>query len=111
MKTKGERISEALKMRGMRKADLARLLYQPRGTISNWCNNRYQPNDEMVERMAMILNVNSAWLHGFDAPISRDSQYDTEGREQRIDETIIIAYHSADEKIQKAIRVLLGIDL
>jgi len=111
MKTKGERIQTALDMRGLKKADLARLLNVPRGTISNWINNKYSPNAEATERIAQILNVNTAWLCGFNSPISRDNQYDTAGREQRIEEAIIIAYRAADPTTQSIVRKILGIDL
>ena len=111
MTTKGERIDQAIKMRGLKKADLARLLNVPRGNVSNWINGKYDPNPSMMEKIAMVLNVSTPWLYGFDSPISRDSQYDQTGREERIEEAILISYRAADPKTQSIIRKILEIDL
>jgi len=111
MITIGRRIAEALAMRGWKQADLARRMSVQRGTISNWINEKYEPNPESLERLAEVLNVNTAWLAGYESPISRDNQYSTTGREERIEEAILISYRAADPKTQSIIRKILEIDL
>ena len=111
MVTTGQRIKEALEMRGMKKAELARRMEVERGTISNWCNDKYSPNDESTERLAEILNVNTAWLRGYNSVIDRSNQYDRTGLEERIEEAILISYRAADPTTQSIVRKILGIDL
>ena len=111
MLTKAERLQMALDRNNMSKADLARKLQVKRGTVTNWCKGRYSPNDERAEQIATILNVNTAWLKGYNSPISRDNQYDRRGQEERIEQAIIASYRGSDETTKGIVRKILGIDI
>ena len=100
------RLKEALNMRRMKPAELARRLDVHRGSVSNWLNGRYQPNSKTTDRIAEILQVNTTWLLGYTAPVKRITF--TEPQEDIV-EAIKLAYLNADEKTQRIVRELLDI--
>ena len=112
MESTGKRIKQALQLLKMKQTELASLLNVSRGTVSNYIADRYSPSPELNDRLAEVLNVSSAWLAGFDVPMVRDLGLDTKTLQsaQSEVERIKIAYISADEKIQRAIRVLLELE-
>ena len=62
------RIEEALSLRGWKKIDLAEKSGISKATISNWCNQRYQPKQKSLIILAQALDVNYMWLAGYDVP-------------------------------------------
>jgi len=113
MENTGKRIEEGLRLRNMKRSDLANRLGISRGSVTNYINGRYKPSGEMNDRIASVLGVSAAWLAGFSVPMIRDLGLDSKTLQsaQSEAELIQVAYISADEKIKKAIRVLLEIDL
>lgn len=62
MKTIGQRIHYALKLRGMSQADLAKLTDSTRSNVSVWVNEKHTPNAHKQKLIAKALNVNYDWL-------------------------------------------------
>ena len=80
MSTFSTRLKIALSNKGMRPAVLAYRLGIDRSTIYNYLNDRYKPKNELTGKIANILEVSPAWLHGFeeDAPTAEPELSDGE---------------------------------
>lgn len=74
MEERQNRIAEALKIRGLKKIELAEKSGIHKGTISNWINQKYQPKQNSLYIMARILRVSEMWLGGYDVPMERSTQ-------------------------------------
>lgn len=71
---KRNRIREALAIRDMKQVELAEKAGVPKGTINNWLNQRYQPKQKPLYKMAQILDVSEMWLAGYDVPMERPKE-------------------------------------
>ena len=65
------RIREALQIRNMKQVELAEKTGIAKGTINNWLNNRYQPKQKALLKLAKVLDVSELWLAGYDVPMER----------------------------------------
>jgi len=65
------RIREALSIRNMKQVELAEKSGIRKGTINNWVNQRYQPKQKPLVKMAQVLDVSEMWLAGYDVPMER----------------------------------------
>jgi transcriptional regulator with XRE-family HTH domain len=63
------RFNEALKMRNMRKTDIAAMAKLNRSSITQYTNGIYNPSSNTLCLFAEILNVSSLWLMGYDVPM------------------------------------------
>lgn len=68
------RLSQALEARGMKAADLSKKTKVAEGTISCYINGRYEAKQNRVQVFAEALNVNPAWLMGYDVPMETESR-------------------------------------
>ena len=66
------RLSQALEARGMKAADLSKKTKVAEGTISCYINGRYEAKQNRVKVFAEALDVNPAWLMGYDVPMEAD---------------------------------------
>lgn len=66
------RLSQALESRGMKAADLSKKTKVAEGTISCYINGRYEAKQNRVQVFAEALNVNPAWLMGYDVPMDAE---------------------------------------
>ena len=62
------RFIEALKDSGMKQRVLAQKIGVNESTISHYVNGRCLPSIETANAIGAILNVQPAWLMGFDVP-------------------------------------------
>lgn len=69
------RLSQALEARGMKAADLSKKTKVAEGTISCYINGRYEAKQNRVQVFAEALNVNPAWLMGYDVPMEAESRH------------------------------------
>ena len=69
------RLSQALEARGMKAADLSKKTKVAEGTISCNINGRYEAKQNRVQVFAEALNVNPAWLMGYDVPMETESRH------------------------------------
>ena len=70
MATFAERLTEALRIRHMTAAELARILNINEGTISQYKNGLYEPKQRRTQQIAKALNVSIDWLMGADMPFA-----------------------------------------
>lgn len=61
-----DRIGEALKARQMRPSALCKVAKIPQSSLSLYLSGAYEPKQDRVYAMASALNVDVAWLLGYD---------------------------------------------
>jgi len=57
-----ERLQEALRERGITRTDLAEALNVSRSAVDSWMSGGRKPPAETIERIAVILHTDAAWL-------------------------------------------------
>lgn len=72
--TVAERIQAALTIKGMRQADICKLANISKSSMSQYMSGYYEPKQDRVCAMARALNVNEAWLRGYDVPMDMDAK-------------------------------------
>ena len=70
-----DRLKEALAIRKMSAAELARLSKVNEGAISQYKKGAYKATQENLDRLAKTLNVSIAWLMGADVPMEKEIKY------------------------------------
>ena len=73
MNTIANRLKQALEMRNMKQADLVYLTGIGKSSISSYLSGDYEPKQKNLYRLAKALDVNEAWLMGYDVPMERTS--------------------------------------
>ena len=66
------RLRKALSIRNMRQADLCEKTKIPKSAISHYLSGSFVPKQDRAYIIAQALDVNPAWLMGFDAPMEID---------------------------------------
>lgn len=69
-----DRLQEAMKDRGLRPIDLSNMTDVPKSMISYYLTGRNVPKADRVYKFAQVLEVNEAWLMGFDVPKVRTAE-------------------------------------
>ena len=67
--TFANRLKQALKLRNMTAAELARLTNTPESVISQYKKGLYEPKQKRLQQFSEILDVSIPWLMGADTPI------------------------------------------
>lgn len=65
------RLREAMTDRNMKAVDLANKAKIPKGAISYYLAGKSQPKSDRLYEIAKVLDVNEAWLLGYDVPKER----------------------------------------
>ena len=74
METIRNRIKEGMKMRKINAAQLAKMSGVSEASISNYLNDKVKPKTNNIQKLASALEVNEAWLMGYD--VEPDADYD-----------------------------------
>lgn len=69
-----DRLREAMELRGLRAVDLVEKTEIPKGAISYYLAGRSQPKADRIYLLARALDVNEAWLLGYDVPMARSPE-------------------------------------
>ena len=69
--TIANRIRTTLEVRGMKQADLVEKTKIGKSSISTYLSGAYEPKQKNIYRIASALNVDEAWLMGFDVQMDR----------------------------------------
>lgn len=72
--TIANRIESALRIKGMRQADLCKLAKIPKSSLSQYLRGDFEPKQDRIYLIAKALNVSEAWLMGFDVPMERTKE-------------------------------------
>lgn len=68
-----ERIKQGLELREITQSQLASKANIDKGQLSSYISGKYKPRQNNIDALAAALNVNEAWLMGFDVPMERVS--------------------------------------
>lgn len=68
-----ERIKQGLEIREITQTQLATRANIDKGQLSSYISGKYKPRQNNIDALAAALNVNEAWLMGFDVPMERVS--------------------------------------
>ena len=74
----GSRISKALSIRDMKQSELCKLANVPKSSLSLYLSGAYEPKQDRIFDMAKALNVDEAWLMGYDVPMERQKKLSPE---------------------------------
>lgn len=66
-----ERLNQAMEHRGLRAVDLVERTDIPKVTISYYMTGKTVPRSDKLYKLAKALDVNEAWLLGYDVPMAR----------------------------------------
>lgn len=66
-----DRLQEAMGVRGLRAVDIVEKTGIPKGTISYYMSGKTEPKADRLYLIAQALDVNEAWLLGYDVPMTR----------------------------------------
>lgn len=69
-----DRLKEAMSIRQMRAADLVEVSGVPKSAISFYLAGKSKPKADRLYTLARVLNVNEAWLLGYDVPMARTAE-------------------------------------
>ena len=109
----GKRIAEALRIKGMKQYELCKLAKVPKSSLSLYLSGAYEPKQDRVYDMAKALNVNEAWLMGYDVSMERAKNNSpsepilTEGEQMLLDLFRRVP-EEKQELVLQMIRVALG---
>ena len=106
----GERIYKARKAKGFSQEYLAGLVGVSRQTISQWENDKFQPNNDNIDMLCQVLNLSREEFIGTADSANNDSDRPNNARRIKTQKvfTILIAVVSAIALIMTFVTVLLG---
>lgn len=68
-----KRLQMALNERHITQSELARKLNIHRATINNYITGKHEPDRDRIDKIAKCLQVNPAWLLGYDVDIENNN--------------------------------------
>lgn len=110
-----ERIQKGLVFRNMKQADLVKKTGIGKSSISTYLSGSYEPKQKNICKMAKALNVNEAWLRGYDVPMERQASIESfYGPEKQVfsneELDLIHKYRSIDEKGKYTVTTVLKVE-
>lgn len=90
--TTAERLKFVMRARGLKQVDILEMAkpycvkYSKKLTknaLSQYVNGKVQPKRDMIKLLAETLDVDEAWLTGFDVPMERKAPAPDLGRDER----------------------------
>lgn len=67
-----ERLRKAMEIRNMKQVDLVEKTGLGKSAISQYCTGTYEPKQRALYKLAEALDVNEAWLMGYDVLMERN---------------------------------------
>lgn len=66
-----DRLQKALHLRHMKQSQLCEMTGIPKSAMSQYVNGAFEPKYDRLELISKALEVNEAWLMGYDVPMER----------------------------------------
>lgn len=66
-----ERLKYAMEQKGLKQSDLCQKTKIPKSAMSQYISGMFKPKDDRTYLIAKALNVDEAWLLGFDVPMEK----------------------------------------
>ena len=64
-----ERLRTVMDMKGLSNSAIAKLCEIDKSNITRYLSGKYEAKQDVIYKMASRLNINPAWLMGYDVPI------------------------------------------
>lgn len=74
--TIGERLKEVMQVKNLTQSDICKIAKIPKSAFSMYVNDERKPRQDRISDLASALNVNEAWLMGYDVPMKRINSLD-----------------------------------
>lgn len=108
-----DRISLALSLRGMKQSELCIRTGIPKSAISQYISGEFKPKQDRVFLIAQALDVDEAWLMGYDVPMERQKEVSHDKVELTEGEKVLLDLFNRvpeeqQEMVLQMIRVALG---
>lgn len=65
------RIRTAMQRAKMKQIDIVRETGIDKGALSSYLKGKYEPKQDVIYKLAKVLNVSEMWLWGYDCPMER----------------------------------------
>lgn len=103
--TTANRLRAAMTEANKKQADVSREAGIDKGALSSYLKGKYEPKQDVIYKIARVLNVSEMWLWGYDCPKERPI-------EQKNNDAIadIIIRLRTDEEFMSVVKVLSGLD-
>lgn len=103
--TTANRLRVAMTQANKKQADVSREAGIDKGALSSYLKGKYEPKQDVIYKIARVLNVSEMWLWGYDCPKERPS-------DQKNNDAIadIIIRLRTDEEFMSVVEVLSGLD-
>lgn len=113
VETTAARLKKAMDIRGKKQIDLARETGIDKGSISHYVSGRYEPKQEAVNKLSIVLGVSEMWLWGYDVPMERQKEVSPDKPELTEGEKMLLDLFNRvpqerQEMVLQMIRVALG---
>lgn len=102
MDTIAQRIKKALSLRDMKQSELVAMTKISKSSISTYVSGTYEPKQRNIYKIAKALNVNEAWLMGYDVPMERELKHNVEFNLEK--------FNSLDEKGKHTVNTVLDME-
>lgn len=83
MESIATRMKSAMDLKGIKQADLVETTGIGKSSISSYLSGQYEPKQRNIYKIALALDVNEAWLMGYDVPMERNTT-----KEKNVDDKI-----------------------
>lgn len=93
-----ERLKYAMELSGLTQTDLCKKTNIPKSAMSQYISGAFKPKDKRTYLLAKALNVNEAWLMGYDVPNSEKMAIKSTNNE-RLDEFIELCSQLNDDEL------------
>lgn len=67
------RLTKALSIRNLKPIDLVEITHIPKSAISQYMSGYAKPKQDRIHLISKALNINEAWLLGYNVPMERNS--------------------------------------
>lgn len=107
------RLAQALRLRGMKQADLCNKTGIPKSAMSQYISGAFEPKQDRLALIAQALDVDPAWLMGYDVPMERENKNSPAKPELSEGEKLLLELFNRvpeerQEMVLQMIRVALG---
>ena len=96
METIANRIKQGLSIRNMKQADLVEKTKIGKSSISTYISGAYEPKQRNIYKIAKALDVNEAWLMGYDVPMEREASNTVNSNDK--DNILLNSFNKLNEK-------------
>lgn len=104
------RLQKALALSGLKQADIAERTGIGKGMLSSYLSGKYKPKQNNTYKLALVLNVNEAWLMGLDVPMERGSSV-VGFKLTAAEERLIEKYRQLDADGQAEVNIIIDAKL